>query len=230
MHNAVVVVAAGRGTRLGGETAKAFVPLSGAPLVVYALRTLSGLRDLTALILVAGADYLDHAREVIRQYGPWPVEIEVACGGAERQDSVAAGLARVPPETQVVSIHDAARPFVSLASAEACVRTAAAYGAAILAVPARDTIKLARDHLIERTLDRQHIWMAQTPQAFRLAVLHNAYARAQRDGIAATDDAALVERLGIAVHIVPGDSTNRKITTPDDLHWAEWHLAHAASA
>ena len=129
------------------------------------------------------------------------------------------------PTPTLLLVHDAARPFVSLECVEACVAAAATHGAAIAAVAAHDTVKLADpDSVIIETLDRRRIWLAQTPQVFRTDLLREAYQRARSDGFVATDDAALVERLGHAVRIVPGESTNRKITTPDDLRWAEWYL------
>jgi 2-C-methyl-D-erythritol 4-phosphate cytidylyltransferase len=225
MQSSVIVVAAGRGTRIGGPVAKVFAPLGGRPMLVYALHTLARLSNLTSLILVVGSDYLERAGEVLEQHGPWPLAVRVVPGGAERQDSVAAGLALVDAATDLVVVHDAARPFVSLSSAEACVAAAAAHGAAIVAVPARDTVKLADDASITQTLDRRRVWLAQTPQVFRSTLLREAYTQARQAHVAATDDAALVERLGTTVHIVPGEPTNQKITTPDDLHWAEWYLA-----
>jgi 2-C-methyl-D-erythritol 4-phosphate cytidylyltransferase len=134
-------------------------------------------------------------------------------------------LAVLDADAALVLVHDAARPFVSLECIEACVAAAASHGAAIAAVAAHDTVKLADpDSVIIETLDRRRIWLAQTPQVFRTALLREAYQRARSDGFVATDDAALVEHLGHAVRIVPGEPTNRKITTPDDLRWAEWYL------
>lgn len=225
MRSSVIVVAAGRGTRMGGATAKAFVPLGETPMLVYSLRTLSCLSRVTSLILIVASENLRRAQEILDRYGPWPIPIQIAKGGVERQDSVAAGLALVDAPVELVIVHDAARPFVSLACAAACAAAAAAHGAAIVAVPVRDTVKVVDDHRITQTLDRQRIWLAQTPQAFRTTILRDAYAHAQREGIVATDDAALVERLGATVRIVPGEPTNQKITTPDDLRWAEWYLA-----
>jgi 2-C-methyl-D-erythritol 4-phosphate cytidylyltransferase len=230
MHSSVIVVAAGRGTRMGGATAKAFATIGGTPMVVYPLRTLARLSSVTSLILVVSAEYIRPAQALVDQYGPWPVPVRLARGGAERQDSVAAGLALVDASAELVLVHDAARPFVSLACGDACVAAAAVHGAAIVAVPACDTVKVADDHSITQTLDRRRIWLAQTPQAFRTTVLREAYARAKRDGFTATDDAALVERLGMTVRIVPGEPTNQKITTPDDLRWAEWYLANRGAA
>jgi len=226
VHTAAIVVAAGRGARMGNATAKAFLDLGGTPLAVHALRTLNRLPSLTSIVLVVSTDQETRAAEIVQRYGPWTSPVRIARGGTERQDSVAAGLAALDAGDTLALVHDAARPFVSLECVEACVAAAAIYGAAIAAVAAHDTVKLADlDSVnVEETLDRRRIWLAQTPQVFRTALLREAYRRARSDGFVATDDAALVERLGHAVRIVPGEPTNRKITTPDDLRWAEWYL------
>jgi len=220
-----IVVAAGRGTRLGAQTAKAFVSLAGVPMVTYALRTLVRVPSLSSITLVVGGDEIERATRVVDSCGPWPLPIRLVPGGAARQDSVAAGLELVASDDDLVIVHDAARPFASLACITACVAAATETGAAIVALAVRDTVKLVDETgVIQRTLDRQRVWLAQTPQVFRAAVLRRAYALARRDAYHGTDDAALVERLGVPVHIVPGETTNLKITTPDDLQWAEWYL------
>ncbi|HVO25560.1 MAG TPA: 2-C-methyl-D-erythritol 4-phosphate cytidylyltransferase [Candidatus Margulisiibacteriota bacterium] len=218
-------MAAGRGTRVGAGTAKAFLDLAGTPMAVYALRTLTRIAGIESIVLVIASDQEVQAREIIRRFGPWPLPLRLVPGGAERQDSVAAGLGVVPALASLVLVHDAARPFVSATCVQACIDAAATHGAAIAAVAAHDTVKLAgADGVIVETLDRGRVWLAQTPQVFRTALLREAYANACRDGYLGTDDASLVERLGHPVRIVPGEPTNRKITTPDDLQWAEWYL------
>jgi 2-C-methyl-D-erythritol 4-phosphate cytidylyltransferase len=210
---------------MGGSTAKPFLSLGGIPMVLYALRTLVELPDLLSVVLVVGSGQEERAADMLQHYGPWPVPVRLARGGAERQDSVAAGLALVDIGAELVAVHDAARPFVSLSAVQACLDAAARTGAAILAIPARDTVKLVgADHSITRTIDRHTIWLAQTPQVFRSHLLRQAYEQARRDGHLATDDAALVERLGVSVCVVSGEPANQKITTPDDLRWAEWIL------
>jgi 2-C-methyl-D-erythritol 4-phosphate cytidylyltransferase len=222
---AAIVVAAGRGTRMEAVTAKAFLTLGGMPMVVHSLRTLGHLPGLTSIMLVVSSDQETRATEVVHDYGPWPVPIRLTRGGMERQDSVAAGLQNIEADASLVLIHDAARPFVSLACAQACVDAAAKHDAAIAALAAQDTVKrVGADSAVVETLDRRSIWLAQTPQVFRTALLRDAVERARCDGFKATDDAALVEHLGHPVHIVPGDPMNRKITTRHDLRWAEWHL------
>jgi 2-C-methyl-D-erythritol 4-phosphate cytidylyltransferase len=207
-------------------TAKAFLALGGKPLFAYSLRTLCRLPGASAVTLVAPRERLAEARDLVRSLGPWPLKIDVIAGGAERQDSVAAGLRCVGDE-DLVLVHDAARPFVSLARAAECTHAAAATGAAILAVPARDTLKRAEADTIRETLDRDQIWLAQTPQVFRTDLLRQAYTRAREQQTSGTDDAALVEHLGVPVRIVRDEEENRKITTPADLRWAEWHLSSA---
>ena len=210
---------------MGAAVPKAFLTLGGMPMAVRCLRTLSHLPNLTSITLVVSADQEARGSEVLHRYASWSVPTRLARGGAERQDSVAAGLQMIEVDANLVLIHDAARPFVSLSCVQACVDAAAAHGAAIVAVAAQDTVKrVDSDTVIVETLDRRRIWLAQTPQVFRPTLLRDAFERARRDGFTATDDAALVEHLGHPVHIVPGDATNRKITTPDDVRWAEWYL------
>ena len=219
-----IVVAAGRGTRLGGRTAKAFLPLAGQPMLAYSLHTLSTVPEVTALVLVVAADECRQAETIVKARAPWRLPIRIAVGGAERQDSVAAGLAAVDADADLVLVHDAARPFVRPDCVAACLAAAASTGAAIAAVPATDTVKLTdADGWIVDTPDRSRVWLAQTPQVFRTGLLREAYRRAAEAGRVATDDAALVEELGHRVRVVPGHPQNRKITTPEDLRWADWY-------
>src|ERR1043166_3988548 len=159
---------------MGAATGKAFLPLGGLPLVLYSLRTLGELPGLLSIALVVGAGQEEQAADMLRQYGPWRVPVRLTLGGTERQDSVAAGLAMV--DADLVAVHDAARPFVSLSAVQRCVEAADRTGAAILALPARDTVKLVgADDAITHTIDRQTIWLAQTPQVFRSHLLRQAY-------------------------------------------------------
>src|SRR5262249_12812891 len=140
---AAIVVAAGRGSRMQTSGAKAFLNLGGFPLVVHSLRTLNRLRALTSMVLVVAADEEQRATDIVQRYGPWASPLLIVRGGAQRQDSVAAGLTTVDADTDLVLVHDAARPFVSLRCVEACVAAAANTGAAIAAVAAHDTVKFA---------------------------------------------------------------------------------------
>lgn len=209
---------------MGGTTPKAFLPLRDRPLFLYSFETLVSLPSVTSIVVVVGANQIDATRQLVASRNDWSVD--VVAGGAERQDSVAAGLAAVGEGSSFVLVHDAARPFVSAACMMACIDAAALHGAAVVALPANDTLKrVDADQVIRTTLDRSEIWLAQTPQVFRAAWLRQAFEQAVADGVVATDDATLVERCGFPVHVVPGEPTNRKLTTQDDLDWAEWLLS-----
>jgi 2-C-methyl-D-erythritol 4-phosphate cytidylyltransferase len=225
---AAIVVAAGPGTRLGAGMPKGFVHLAGLPLFVRSLRALLATPAIAEAIVVAPPDAMAQASALLDAHGPYRITPLLVAGGAERQDSVRHGLAAVA-DASLVAIHDAARPFVAPATVAAVIDAARADGAAIVAIPATDTVKIvAADHWIESTPPRARTWLAQTPQVFRTEMLRAAHARGS-DGGPATDDAALVERLGHRVRVVVGSADNRKITTPDDLAWAEWYLTRSAT-
>lgn len=188
------------------------------------MRTLTALAPVSRCLLVVAQDRRSEAEAIVRQFAPWRCPVEVVEGGAERQDSVANGLACVRSDEDLVVIHDAARPFLPASCALRCIEVAAAEGAAIVALPAHDTIKLAHaDGTIERTISRDRVWLAQTPQVFRTELLHRAVAEAKAKGLAVTDDASIAEAAGIPVRLVAGDEANRKVTTPADFAWAEWY-------
>jgi len=178
------------------------------------------------LVLVAPADRVDALRG---EAADLPTDVRVVAGGARRQDSVRLGVAAVPAGIGVVAVHDAARPLLSAETALAVVREAARSGAALAAVPVRDTLKrVSADGVVERTVDREGLWHAQTPQAFRTDVARTAHDEAVRRGLEATDDAALVEALGLAsVRVVRGDPWNFKVTDPPDRDAAEALLVRA---
>lgn len=221
MRVAALVLAAGRGERFGAGRPKAFLSLAGRPLVVHAIEALAACAAIDAIVPVLPAAEIDCLRA-----SPWSAVaarkvVAPVAGGAERQDSMRAGLNALPADVELVAIHDAARPLVRPGDIARVVAAAARSGAALLAVPLRDTLKRVRDGRVVETPDREGLWAAQTPQVFRTALLREALARAEADGFRGTDDAQLVERLGHAVEIVEGDPSNLKITWPADLAWAE---------
>ncbi len=224
MSVSAVIVAAGRGTRLGNPTPKAFLLLGGRPLFAHSLLTFAAVPAVEELLLVVAADFAEAARQLVQQHLPG-LAIRVVHGGAERQDSVANGVAAASAD--YVAVHDAARPFASPALVSACIAAAEQHGAAIAAVPAFDTLKRVVDQQIVATVDRQQIWLAQTPQVVRTNLLRAAIDAARTEEFLGTDEASLLERAGVAVHVVPGEAGNRKITTPDDWRWAEWMLGSA---
>ena len=214
----VILVAGGSGRRFGGPVAKQFQLLAGDPLLVRSARAFTAVPGLTRMIVVAAAD--EHGR-CERLLGPLALPLRLAAAGRERQDSVRAGVAVLDDDCDIAVVHDAVRPLVAPATIAACIAAAAASGAALVAVPVTDTVKRAAAGRVIETVPRHDLWLAQTPQAFHADVLRRAHAEAVRANLEVTDDTALVERLGLPVQIVAGDARNRKITTPDDLAWAE---------
>ena len=222
MHVNVVIVAAGKGTRLQSELPKPFLSVAGRPILVHTLRRFTSIEMVRRIVVVVAAEREALCRELLHTHGPWPQPIAVVHGGAERQDSVWNGLAALETHCEIVAIHDAARPFISVEAIQRSIEAAAETGSAVVATPVRDTIKRAdAQHTIRETVSRHDLWLAQTPQTFQVGVIRAAHQWAQQRGIVGTDDATLVEQMGRPVRIVPGDALNFKITTPDDLALAQ---------
>jgi 2-C-methyl-D-erythritol 4-phosphate cytidylyltransferase len=221
-----VVPAGGTGKRMGAGAPKQFLMLGGVPLMAHALRALERAPSVTEIVLVVPkAEQARALSEVVERHGFKKVR-KVVPGGATRQESVHHGLNEVDEDVEIVVVHDAVRPFVTEDLIERSIEAARKHGGAIAAVPMKDTPKqVGPDGLIQRTLDRHELWLAQTPQTFRRALVVEAYRKADVDRLHATDDAALVERLGHQVAIVQGSWDNMKITTPEDMILAEAMLA-----
>jgi 2-C-methyl-D-erythritol 4-phosphate cytidylyltransferase len=220
----VILVAAGQGTRVGGAP-KQFRQLAGVPIVLRALRPFTAHREVAQVVLVLPPADAGEPPPFLRGLaGP---ALRLVPGGAERGDSVLAGLGALEPVCSIVLVHDAARPFVKADVIDAVIQEARAGSGAVAAVPITDTVKelAGGGHRVLRTLPRERLWRAQTPQGFPRALLAEAYERARQDGVKATDDAALVERLGATVTVVPDSPRNFKITTAEDLAWAEAWVA-----
>ena len=211
---------------MGGSVPKQFLSLGGEPLIIRSLRTLQAAPVVDQILLaVPSADIEYCEKEIVLQYRFTKVT-KVVVGGAERQDSVRQALAQVPSDTDIVLIHDAVRPFMTQRMIDEVVATARKEGAAIIALPMRDTVKQVRpDRVIERTVDRTSLWLAQTPQAFRRDWIETAHRKAQAEGVRATDDAFLVEWLGHSVTVIEGSGENIKVTRPEDLVIGEAILA-----
>jgi 2-C-methyl-D-erythritol 4-phosphate cytidylyltransferase len=222
LRAAAVIVAAGKSVRFGA-TDKLFAPLAGLPVLAYALDAVEHARLIRDVILVVGEQTRAAAEELIAG-GPWPKVQAIVQGGDRRQDSVAAGVAAVPADIDVIAIHDGARPLAPPALFDRCVEMASREGAAIAALPIADTLKRVEGERIVATVPRQGLWAAQTPQAFRRTLLLEALARIGDAEV--TDDAAMVEHLGFPVSVVLGATSNIKVTLPDDLAVAEALLMH----
>ncbi len=225
MRVGAVIVAAGAGTRFGGELPKVFVPLAGRPMVEWSLRVYDRCEAIEGIVLVVAEELLGRARDIV---GAAELEsaVTIVPGGETRPKSVRAGLEALRdlcPE--IVCVHDGARPLIDEATIQRSIAVARRHGAAIAAVPATDTIKRCdSDGRIEATPPRCELYHAQTPQTFRYRLLLDAYEAARREGLDVTDDAQLVERLGHPVYVSEGDRDNFKITTREDHARAEWLL------
>jgi 2-C-methyl-D-erythritol 4-phosphate cytidylyltransferase len=220
-----VLVAAGRGERMGAGRPKAFLLLGGRPLLLRAADAFEAAPDVEAIVAVVPADELKAAHDLL---APLRKVTAVVAGGATRQDSVRAGLKALPSTFDgVVLVHDAARALVEPALIASVIRAAVEAGAALPVLPLVDTIKRVRDGAVLETLDRSQLAAAQTPQGVRRALLEEALDRAAADGVTVTDEAMAVERLGRRVSAVVGSPRNLKITTPHDLRAAEMILAAA---
>lgn len=226
METLAVLVAAGRGERMGASRPKAFLEMAGEPMLLRAARTLVACPSVDALVAVVPRQELEHARALLE---PLAKLRAVVPGGARRQDSVLEGLKQAPDGFDgVVLVHDAARPLVEPELVAAVLAKARETGAAVPLLPVRDTLKrVGEDGQVVATVERGTLFAAQTPQGFRFSLLVRAYEAAFRDRVTLTDEAMAVERLGETVAAVPGSETNRKLTTPEDLAWAEGVLRRA---
>ena len=227
-----VLVAAGNATRMrgAGGARKPLIEIEGRALLEHACAALDGSLLVSSIVIVVHADDLDEIRALARDRAPFEKVVAVVVGGAERCASVCIGAApdvpTVPgaaaePPFALYCIHDAARPFVTASSIDRVIRDAqhpSANGAALLAIPVRDTLKRSRDgRRVDETLDRAQLWAAQTPQVFEAERFRDCLVRAARDGFSPTDDASLWERYVGPVTITRGDARNEKITGPEDL-------------
>ena len=213
----VIFPAAGQGKRMQAGMNKVFLELSGKPILVRTLLKFSSCPLVDRLIVVVGSDEASMIEGMLAKVPglkPW----KVTAGGSERQYSVQNGLGCIDGATDIVLVHDAARPMVSRDTIEHVIAAAQEYGAAIAAVREKNTVKVVGDDLVvKRTPNRAVLWEIQTPQGFRREIILEAYQKALQDDFLGTDDASLVERLGVPVRIVEIDYRNIKVTTPEDL-------------
>ena len=217
-----VVVAAGRSRRMGEGVDKQLLLLDGRPVLAHSLAVLEECPDVTEYVVVAGAGAVAAVTRLARQAWGCRKLAGVAPGGETRRDSVWEGLQALPDNTRIVVVHDGARPFLQAELVGRVVDAAVRWGAATLAVPARETVKEAdAGGFVLRTVPRENLWLTQTPQAFSFPLLREAHRRARAEGLPAPDDASLVEALGHRVKVVEGSPLNLKITTPEDLILAQ---------
>lgn len=225
-----IVPAAGLGTRMGTDQPKQFLELDGLPLIIFTLRRLAACTAITEFLISTRVDDVVSLQDKVGK-AALGRPARVIHGGDTRQHSVANALKHVDPTTEIVLVHDAVRPFITQKQVERLIAEARARGAAILGIPAIDTVKevkrasLPEDMaLISATIPRERIVLAQTPQVFSYALLREAFQKAEQDGLTASDEAALVERLGRDVYVVQGSERNLKITRPADMELARFYL------
>jgi len=214
-----IILAAGRSSRMGGGTNKQFLELLGQPILRYSLAAFQQCAVVDAIVVVRRPEYAAQAEQIARGFSK---VVAFTDGGIERQNSVWNGLEKCPAKTEIVAVHDGARPLVTPALIEATVESARVHGTGIAATKVVDTIKEADENrVILRTVDRTKLWAVQTPQTARFDLLRRAYSKILEQGIIVTDEAAAVERLGEPVRLVDTPFLNLKITTPSDLAMAE---------
>lgn len=225
MKAAVIITAGGLGKRFGDKgdkLPKQFIPLSTKPIIAHSIETFESSDFIKEIILVVPDNWVEYTKaQIVDKFDIKKVS-KVIAGGAERQESVERGFKSLSSKPEIVAVHDGVRPFISLDIIEKVLKQAANSGGAITAIPATDTIKQASsEQIIEKTVARNKIWFAQTPQAFKYEIFLEAFEKASEDGYLGTDEAELVERLGIEVKLVLGSKNNIKITTPEDLKLGE---------
>jgi 2-C-methyl-D-erythritol 4-phosphate cytidylyltransferase len=223
-----ILPAAGLGTRMAGPQPKQFLSLDGVPILVHSLRAFAAVPRVTSIVVAVRKPEMERVQAQIDENG-FGGRVQVVEGGDNRQESVVHALAVIQAEpNDVVLVHDAVRPLIDAATIERTIDAVAEYGAAIVGLPAVDTIKqverTAHGALVVSTIPREFIVQAQTPQGFRFSILRSAFAEATADGFVGTDEASVVERAGHPVAVVPGSHVNLKITQPGDLELAEFYL------
>jgi 2-C-methyl-D-erythritol 4-phosphate cytidylyltransferase len=225
---AAVIVAAGRGTRLGKP--KQFLEIAGLPMVGWSIAAFAAMPEIVDIVAVTEPESIDPMRELFAKLAPQHT-VRVVEGGASRQESVRKGLRVAPERCEAVLVHDGARPLLRVADVRAGMSEVRDGRASLLAVPVVDTVKLVHPHtkIVAKTLDRGTLWAAQTPQFALTADLAWAHERANEDGIESTDDAALLERIGIEVVAVEASTENFKVTHPEDVARAQAILESRAA-
>jgi 2-C-methyl-D-erythritol 4-phosphate cytidylyltransferase len=220
MFTSVIIPAAGAGERMGASVSKQFLSLQGKPILIHTLERFQMCGAVNEIIIAVQPSTRQQVEFLVGEFN-LSKAAKIVEGGRRRQDSVSNALSRIDPRAEIVIVHDAVRPFIQQKAILESIEKAKVHSAAVVAVRVKDTVKVGNDEgRFERTLDRSVLWSAQTPQTFTRQLLLDAYEKAGRENVEVTDDASLVERLGIRPAIVEGSFDNIKITTPDDLEFA----------
>lgn len=217
--NIVIIVCSGKGKRMNMDMPKQFIHIKEKPIVSYTIDKFEQCKNIDEIIIVTNEEYIDFFKnDIIKRYDYKKIN-KVVSGGNERTDSVYNGLKCIDEKDCIVLIHDGVRPFIEEKYISDIIEKTKKYGACVLGVKAKDTIKICEDNKIISTPDREKIWLAQTPQAFRYYIIKKAYDEAMKTNFIATDDASLVENIGLDVFMVEGSYKNIKITTQEDLRF-----------
>ncbi len=236
MRVSVILPAAGLGTRMGraqpekyGTSRKQFMLLDGSPILLHTIRKFMACPAVAEIVVALRGEDIDWVREMIDGAG-FARPVKLVEGGDSRQESVENALAAISPETKLVAVHDAVRPFIDLETVDSVLAEAAAAGAAIVGIVPVDTVKQVHRNKIRATIPRDRLVLAQTPQVFRVDLLRQAFAKAREDGFIGTDEASLVERLDqVEVSVVLGSDRNIKITKPTDMDLARLFLSEESA-
>lgn len=222
-----VVPAAGLGKRLGPGTNKTFLSILDKPIIIWTLEALSSVSEISEIIPVFRESDMESGIALCERYRLSKVK-RMAPGGKERQDSVYNGLRLLQGDTGIVVIHDGARPLIESRLVKQAISDIEGFDGVIAGVPVKDTIKEIENTIVKKTIKRDSLWSVQTPQVFRYGSIMEAYARAMEEGFYSTDDSALMERTGCRIRLVMGSYDNIKVTTPDDIPFAEMLLRKRA--
>ena len=231
MRVSVILPAAGLGTRMGrsspekfGTSRKQFMLLEGSPILLHTIRRFVASPSVTEIVVALRAEDSEWAAGLLEQEG-FAKPVRLVEGGDSRQQSVENALAEIAPDTDLVAVHDAVRPFIEIETIEKAIAAAAVNGAAIVGIVPVDTVKQVHLNKVRATIPRERLMLAQTPQVFRYTLLRRAFDKAREDGFIGTDESSLVERLDVDVHVVSGSDRNIKITRPSDMELARLFLS-----
>jgi 2-C-methyl-D-erythritol 4-phosphate cytidylyltransferase len=222
MKVSAIITAAGLGKRMGRDRPKQFLEIGGSPILIHTLKKFEASKTVEFIVITTEALHLEETQELIAGSKILSKEWIVVAGGKKRQDSVSNGLNAIPQESEIVAVHDGVRPFIETSIIDQSVELARESGGCIVAVPVKDTIKRGTiTDLISETVDRSSLWSAQTPQTFKYEILRRAHTEAYAEKFYGTDEASLVERINEPIKLLKGSYNNIKITTPEDLEFAE---------
>lgn len=225
--NTAIILAAGKGTRMNAQLNKQYLFLKGKPIIAHTLSAFERSPLVDEIILVVNKNDIELCNKNVLKKFRFKKVAKIINGGTERQASVLNGLSHINPKTEIVLIHDGARPLVTQQIIERCIYGAKEHGAVSAGVPIKDTVKIMKENRFVRfTPKRKDVWITQTPQGFKVEIIKEAHRFATMENILGTDDAMLVEHMGKEVKMVEGDYENLKITTPEDLITAEAILNH----